>query len=200
MQEDELVIDPAFFVALTKHIPQITQVKICPKRGHFENEMTSFRYDVILHTGEGFSFIDKIDWIDWREKKLTIEELRAVVKTRNDEPIGFKNIPNRRMREALLATELLNTPGKVSTVKDLQQALQKSNSDQGVTPEDLYTLGSALGLQVQTSWLGANIDGAFDAVFYNSNQVGSEFVFPSPEYDGHRSWSEYATNPPQGKL
>jgi amino acid adenylation domain-containing protein len=52
-QEQELVIDPAFFTALQQHLPQITHVQIQPKQGRYENELNRFRYDVILQIGTG---------------------------------------------------------------------------------------------------------------------------------------------------
>ena len=50
-QERELVIDPAFFPTLKQHLPQIRQVEVQPKRGWHHNELTQFRYDVILQVG-----------------------------------------------------------------------------------------------------------------------------------------------------
>ena len=51
-QEEELIIDPAFFAALRKQFSQIGDVDVLSKRGRFQNEMTQFRYDVILRLGE----------------------------------------------------------------------------------------------------------------------------------------------------
>ena len=47
-EEEELVIDPRFFLALQARLPEIVDVQIRPKRGRSDNEMTRFRYDVIL--------------------------------------------------------------------------------------------------------------------------------------------------------
>ncbi|AFZ17945.1 non-ribosomal peptide synthetase [Allocoleopsis franciscana] len=50
-QETELVIDPAFFQVLKQHFPQISDVQIQLMRGRSQNEMTQFRYNVILSIG-----------------------------------------------------------------------------------------------------------------------------------------------------
>jgi amino acid adenylation domain-containing protein len=50
-QETELVIDPAFFSVLKQRFPQITNVEIQLMRGRHHNELTQFRYNVILHIG-----------------------------------------------------------------------------------------------------------------------------------------------------
>ncbi len=49
MLEGELVIDPAFFVALKDAGDRISDVEIFLKRGRYQNELTRFRYDVFLH-------------------------------------------------------------------------------------------------------------------------------------------------------
>jgi hypothetical protein len=50
--EDELVIHPAFFHALARRLPGIAGVEVLVKRGRTHNELTRFRYDVVLHVGE----------------------------------------------------------------------------------------------------------------------------------------------------
>ncbi|MFM7353635.1 MAG: amino acid adenylation domain-containing protein, partial [Microcystis aeruginosa] len=47
--EEELLIEPQFFIALKQRFPRISWVEIAPKRGQADNELTQFRYDVTLH-------------------------------------------------------------------------------------------------------------------------------------------------------
>ncbi|MBE9230118.1 methyltransferase, partial [Phormidium sp. LEGE 05292] len=49
--EEELAIDPRFFIALKQRFPQIGSLEIRPKRGYAQNELIQFRYDVTLHLG-----------------------------------------------------------------------------------------------------------------------------------------------------
>jgi SAM-dependent methyltransferase len=51
-QDRELVIDPQFFLELPDSIPGIAGVEILLKRGQAHNELTRYRYDVVLHVGE----------------------------------------------------------------------------------------------------------------------------------------------------
>jgi SAM-dependent methyltransferase/acyl carrier protein len=51
-EEEELILDPAFFAALKEHLPRVSNVEILPKRARVENEMTRFRYQVVIHVGE----------------------------------------------------------------------------------------------------------------------------------------------------
>jgi len=56
--EEELILDPAFFDALKEHLPQMSHVEILPKRGRVQNELTRFRYQVVIHIGEQTAHAD----------------------------------------------------------------------------------------------------------------------------------------------
>jgi amino acid adenylation domain-containing protein/non-ribosomal peptide synthase protein (TIGR01720 family) len=49
--EEELAVDPAFFQALAERVPGITGVDLLAKQGRWDNELTRYRYDVVLRTG-----------------------------------------------------------------------------------------------------------------------------------------------------
>ena len=50
-REKELVIDPGLFLALQNHVPRVGSVEVLLKRGRSDNELTRYRYDVVLHVG-----------------------------------------------------------------------------------------------------------------------------------------------------
>ncbi len=60
----ELVVDPAFFAALPAGLPQIGAVKVELKRGHAHNEMTKYRYDVVIQKQPPVAVVDGCRW-DW---------------------------------------------------------------------------------------------------------------------------------------
>ena len=81
--EEELLIDPAFFPAFKEHLPKTIQVRIQPKRGRHHNEITRFRYDVILHVGsEGYPTVDH-PWLDWQQEKLTLPNSASSLQRQN---------------------------------------------------------------------------------------------------------------------
>ena len=47
-REKELLVDPEFFAAAARGLPDIGRVDIRLKRGRFHNELTRYRYDVVL--------------------------------------------------------------------------------------------------------------------------------------------------------
>ncbi|HEX7771150.1 MAG TPA: amino acid adenylation domain-containing protein, partial [Pyrinomonadaceae bacterium] len=63
-QEEELLIDPAFFTALKQHLPEISHVEVEPKRGRYYNELTRFRYQVIIRVGDQkIASAQNLSWI-----------------------------------------------------------------------------------------------------------------------------------------
>src|SRR6185503_20173531 len=62
-QEEELLIDPAFFTALKQHLPHISHVEVEPKRGRYHNELTRFRYQVTLRgDDQRIASADDLSW------------------------------------------------------------------------------------------------------------------------------------------
>src|SRR6202043_1691853 len=49
--EKELLVDPEFFAAAAGVFPDIERVDICLKRGRFQNELSRYRYDVVISKG-----------------------------------------------------------------------------------------------------------------------------------------------------
>ncbi|MEU5534182.1 amino acid adenylation domain-containing protein [Streptomyces sp. NPDC020362] len=53
LEEDELLIDPGYFAALQDALPAVTGIQVSLKTSGYDNEMTRFRYDVLLEMGGG---------------------------------------------------------------------------------------------------------------------------------------------------
>jgi amino acid adenylation domain-containing protein/non-ribosomal peptide synthase protein (TIGR01720 family) len=75
-QEEELVIDPAFFSALTRRIGGIDRFDVQLRRGRRRNEMSRFRYDVILHADRVAPNATVPPRVDWQVEGLTLDALR----------------------------------------------------------------------------------------------------------------------------
>jgi amino acid adenylation domain-containing protein len=78
-EEEELILDPAFFDALREHLPQVSHVEILPKHARLQNELTRFRYQVIIHIGERSAPAAPYEWSDYQRvtNERTAEAVRA---------------------------------------------------------------------------------------------------------------------------
>ena len=71
-QEKELVIDPLFFRELQWILPRITGMEVMAKRSAANNELTRYRYDVVLRVGEPESAMDGLPPLDCRAENLDL--------------------------------------------------------------------------------------------------------------------------------
>src|SRR5262249_44508030 len=78
-RENELVIDPSFFLALQKQLPEISRIEVMPKRGWFDNELTQFRYQVVIEVGGARSVESEVRWLNWNQDGLSWEIMRKLL-------------------------------------------------------------------------------------------------------------------------
>lgn len=201
--EEQLFVDPQFFLALKQHLPKISHVQIQLRRGRFLNEMTRFRYDVVLHIDSEVK-TSEIEWFDWQEKELTVSSLRKLLTESEPEMLGIKGVPNMRLATEMNAIKLLESPQGPKTVGELRKALGKIQQNGLMDPEDLWTLTDELPYDVSINWSAMGSDGNFDVVF----RLKKDSRDPSPvriaslqsEESTTKSWNSYANNPLQSTL
>ena len=198
MQEEELVIDPEFFLALKEHLPRITHVEIFPKWGKAKNEMTKFRYEVVLHIEKEVHPATGIEWLDWQKNSLTPEIAAQRLTKEKNALLGISNIPNTRILRDLKAVELMNELEKERTVEELQVLLANSDPE-NVELDDLLALSNKHGYAIEVSWLYAT--DYFNVVFHRDSQDGQKFMsyFPGKPFR-RREWGDYTNNPGHGML
>ncbi|WYL93618.1 MAG: non-ribosomal peptide synthase/polyketide synthase [Gloeotrichia echinulata IR180] len=201
--EEELLIDPRFFIALQQRFPQITWVEIQPKRGHAQNELTQFRYDVTLHLSTN---VEKtaVPWLNWQLDQLSWTQLQDQLKLGQLEWLGIRDVPNQRLQQALQILGWLENPPGASTVGELRQRLAEQPRV-GINPEQIWEIGEELGYTVHLSWWESSQDGCFDVVFSrnSSTPVSDMQSYPSFwEYETitAKPWTDYTNNPLYGKL
>jgi SAM-dependent methyltransferase len=113
-QDRELVIDPQFFLELTHSIPRISGVEILLKRGQAHNELTRYRYDVVLHVGETRSIPSRRE-AEWRD------------------------VSNRRLASDIASVRRLWSADDRQLVGDIRRSLA-AEIESGSDPEDFWKL------------------------------------------------------------
>ncbi|HTJ76663.1 MAG TPA: amino acid adenylation domain-containing protein [Acidimicrobiales bacterium] len=151
--ENELVLDPRFFEGAT----------VLLKRGRRHNELTRFRYDVLLPDGGRPAGVE-YPGSPWEAQAQDLGSLRSLLREVGG-PVCVTGIPNGRVAGAVAAAELLARPGGAATVSELLVAHAAAG---GIDPEDVWALGEELGFDVECSWAGGGEGGTFDAVFHRA--------------------------------
>lgn len=213
--EGELLIDPTFFTALKQHLPAINRVEIQLKRGHYHNELTRFRYDVILHIGTQSASVplptilsnERIlpDWQIW-QPHLTVSAIHQLLEATKPVCFGLSHIPNSRLSTEMAALEQLADNSQLETVGMLRQALQNSPIEVGIDPEDWWQLEQNLPYRVLITESAAGSanqnNGSYDVEFQRSYGDRSLKVLPpsiSQPQLNLQPWQVYANTPFQGK-
>jgi amino acid adenylation domain-containing protein len=195
-QENELAVDPAFFFALKRHLPQVGRVEVRPKRGRYHNELTRFRYQVLIHVGvEAETEAENSSWLDWDAEGLTLDALRRLLGAQRPASLALARVPNARLAAEVKTLELLSDDESAYTAGELRALTERVVS--GVDPEDLYTLGDELAYGVDISWARHGDDGRFDVLLSaaaDEEDRRATLAFPAPVGRG-KAWKEYGNNP-----
>ena len=194
-QERELVVSPAFFVALRQRLPQVAHVHIRPKRGDDRNELTWFRYDVTLCTHlSSTDHARRPLSLDWAGQQLTLEIVRTMLIEQAPATLQIARVPNARVLPSVIASAALES-GRDETLAQFRSALD-ATAPAAVDPEDLWALGEQLGYFVDCSWARSSADGSYDVVFQNvPRHDPSEPLFPLPDVSPSRDWRGLANAP-----
>ena len=201
--EEELLIDPRFFIALQQRFPQITWVEIQPKRGHAQNELTQFRYDVTLHLSNNVEKV-AVSWLNWQLDQLSWTQLQDQLKLVQPEWLGIRDVPNQRLQQARQVLGWLENPPAASTVGELRQRLAEQPMV-GINPEQIWQIGEELGYTVHLSWGESSQDGCFDVVLSRNSSTPVSDIQSYPSFWEHETittkpWTDYTNNPLYGKL
>ncbi|NEP63509.1 MAG: amino acid adenylation domain-containing protein, partial [Symploca sp. SIO2G7] len=204
--EGELAIDPAFFKQLKNEIAEISSVQILHKRGLYHNELTKYRYDVILHIGERAKPLQSASIYDWQETATVdspspnLEKLRQRL-TETRSPCCLQNIPNARIWSDVKSLQILGDLEDNCTVTTFRSTVEETLSrEPGIDPEAFWSMGEELGYTTQVVWSHQGKQGYFDVVFTPQEQSLSLILPFLSGSSKRREWHSYGNNPIAEKL
>lgn len=120
-------------------------------RGRHHNEMTQFRYNVLLHIEtEILSYSGDQIWLDWTEDQLTLAKVRQHLEEIQPERLGITGVPNLRTLAALKTAEWLASAAGPKTAGSMRELL-KSSSEVAIDPHDWWDL-EALPYTIDICW------------------------------------------------
>ncbi|MFB2969192.1 thioester reductase domain-containing protein [Aerosakkonema sp. BLCC-F183] len=168
------------------------------KRGRYQNELTRYRYDVVLHLGKktSLAIANPLD-LDWQQDNLTLTAIRERIKETNPERLRIKRIPNARMWGDIKAIELLSGAHFRQTVGELRSAIELA----GIEPEDWWSLQSEIPYKIYITWSGDGANGCYDAILVREGiETTVNEVIPAINTQPNlKPWYAYANNPMQSK-
>ncbi|MEV0533661.1 amino acid adenylation domain-containing protein [Kitasatospora sp. NPDC050463] len=97
LEEDELLLDPGYFAQLQDALPAVTGIQVSLKASGFDNEMSRFRYDVLLRIGgEAPEESQPCEYRDW-EDLADLAGLESLLGASRAAAVVVDGIPNARV-------------------------------------------------------------------------------------------------------
>jgi amino acid adenylation domain-containing protein len=120
LKEEELCISPDYFYGLKDRYSRITNVAIYWKQADYENELSLYRYTVVIHIGIEKETINP-DWQNWKGIAENIDGLFA--NKEGQQLIAIKDVPNPRLWKETALQQALQSKS-VKTVGAARQLME----------------------------------------------------------------------------
>ena len=204
-REEELVVDSKFFTRLSEVSPYVTGVQVHLKRGFSHNELTRFRYDVVLDVGAPVPEAFEVAQLDWEAGTWTLDTLREQLSDSASSRVRVSGVPNARLAAISQAMAHLDRGNGSATAGEIRDAVSRRRATASIDPEDVWALAEDLHYDVTLTLSKSEALDSFDAIFETRSDKPLEFPPAESEADRKLShngtwWSEYFSNPLKGKL
>jgi amino acid adenylation domain-containing protein/non-ribosomal peptide synthase protein (TIGR01720 family) len=202
LEQEELLIDPAFFKAFLTSVGRQGWVQMQLKRGRAHNELTRFRYDVLIHLDRQEAMDDEARSIDWQQAG----NIAAIQQQLQAHPVELhvQHVTNGRLTtEAKLLRWLHNRiADEISSVGSFRVWLESQVPEEAIEPEEWWELGERLGYITTIFWSDQgevdtyNIHFAAGEGLWSPTQPATLLLAQS---EGIPDWYSYSNHPMLGK-
>ncbi|MFL5279511.1 MAG: amino acid adenylation domain-containing protein, partial [Rhodopila sp.] len=159
--DKELVLDPQLFNEVTRRWPQIGRVEIRPKGGRYRNELSRFRYDVMMRLGAKEAVQRPRRSATWTAGGAWREQVSAALARDRTTSVVLSGVPDARVAGSVeIVRQLRGTEQAAPTTVELKTA---SAVLTGEDPADIWETAQDLGVDVY--WQRFESDGVYDVIF-----------------------------------
>lgn len=201
-REEELALAPQFFLALKESLPEIRRVEVQPKGGWARNELTAFRYDVVLQVGGApDASAQEATALTWSQVE-TLTELQRLLASGAYPKLIVRGVPSARLESEVAAAELLESLDAPETVGAVRELLTQ-NEPRGLEPQALWNLSREFPYEVTVGFSGTGSEGCYDVLCQRREDEARapEVCHFGAEAQGPlKPWKHYANNPLQARF
>jgi pristinamycin I synthase 3 and 4 len=177
--EEELVLDPAFFDELVLAGSGFARAVKYLKPGAYDNELSRFRYDVTLHVGAPGEKLSEAGMIvAWDEAGVWRDSVRHGISEAANVPVRLSGLRDRRAAPAAETVRLLKAP--MASLRSAEQVRFAAAAAFGEDPDAIERFARELGAQI--CWSGFTPDATCDVIFRPEWEV----ALPLCRTDYHR--------------
>lgn len=191
--ETELLISPDFFASL-KEFTDVNNVSVRIKRGSFHNELTKYRYNVVLNKKSVKNQKGNIKWLNGLDEDFSLKKVENILEGQKVQTFAIKNIVDSRILEDLHFTKLLEENISNYTIEELKKACPIMGEYQSNDPENFYRLSDEYGYNIEINRYRYNKNGTFNVIF-SLDEVGIENARRQLMPKGIKQLKELANKP-----
>ncbi|MFF4402666.1 amino acid adenylation domain-containing protein [Streptomyces sp. NPDC001480] len=160
--ETELLLSPALFAALARALPAVRAVDVRAKRGSHHNELTRYRYEAVLSTGEPVADLSAAPVARWDEEISSVTDAEQYLTTHRPALLRLAAVPNRRVHDEYSAMHALDNP-----IESIYLTPQDATAPD---PEALCAAAERLGYRAIPTWSNESAE-LLDIVFVDPARV-----------------------------
>jgi amino acid adenylation domain-containing protein len=158
-RETEMLFDPDFFAALPHHLDGVGACEIRVKAGDYDNELSRYRYDVVLRRrAAGSSPVPRVRW----NQLDTVDRLEQRLSS-GSRGLRLLSVPNRRVSGDYRAMRMV---AGGEDPADARRALLGRSGAPALT--EIRRVADRTGHDMAVTWSGSADDGALDILFTNA--------------------------------
>lgn len=184
--EEELTVDPELFHRLGGSSEKVGRVTVSLKPGTYDNELSRFRYDVMMRIGEKEAVAGPDHWLNWDETGHWREAVVKLFAQERNPAIGISGIRDGRAASAVMAAQMLHAAGNLPAAK-LKGVCARA---WGEDPDAMMQFALDLGRDFYWSF-GAN--GTYNLVL-NPHWTRTQQIEPLPQ-SGYRQYGNTPASP-----
>lgn len=203
-REEELLIHPRFFSALRCLEPRIQSISLRLKPGFAHNEMTCFRYDVVIEidrdpsNAQARAALDAdLPVIEATEHDSSLDWLTQTLST-HPQGVYLRDLENRRLQQDAAAFDWLERGTSTKDVGTLRIELAQATLN-GLCLASMAQVGHSLGFAMGSAWSARQPHQKMDVVFIKTTPttpmhgIAIEMVYPEAASDTSNFlvWTNY---------
>ena len=142
LKEEELCFSPAYFYNLQSLYPQISHVDIQWKHAEYSNELSRYRYTVIIHVGSNNTTMEP-EWQSWAEVAGRQNIFSQI--NNGDDIIALRDFSNPRLKKEIELSKALEDK-MVTNIGDII-AYVDGSADENEENAQLFAMAKAKGYQ-----------------------------------------------------
>ena len=174
LAEQELLLAPEFFAALPQHLPDIAAVEIQLKQMHAVNELSGYRYEVVLRKApvpvRSLAHLPSEPW----QRFGSLAELGEYLQSQQLPELRVTGVPHGGIWPDVALARALAQAGDRVPVSQLRAGISAPDA---VLPHQCHRLGQELGYATAVTW--SPTAGLVDFIYTHATEAPDDRPLPA---------------------